>query len=203
MTKAKVVKVYPTQEEIKKIISYDPITGIITNIQTGNILKCEQIGIKNKAYSLSRIILIYYYNYDSTRKIYAKNGILSDLRIDNILFEKEKFSRANVTKEYLNEYFYYDNGELFILKTTVNSGKIGRKIGHLASDGYIYTKIRSISFKLHQLIYIYHNGAIPKGCEIDHGNGVKHDNRIDNLRIGTHAENVQNLRVAPKIINLK
>lgn len=35
-------------------------------------------------------------------------------------------------------------------------------------------------------------GKIPNGCQIDHINGDRSDNRPDNLRIVTHAENGRN-----------
>lgn len=34
----------------------------------------------------------------------------------------------------------------------------------------------------HRVIWEMHNGEVPEGMEIDHINGVKHDNRIENLR---------------------
>jgi hypothetical protein len=44
----------------------------------------------------------------------------------------------------------------------------------------------------HRLIWEYVNGPIPDGLFIDHINGIRNDNRIDNLRLVTTAENSQN-----------
>jgi len=44
----------------------------------------------------------------------------------------------------------------------------------------------------HRLIWEYVNGSIPDGYFIDHINGIRNDNRIENLRLVTTAENSQN-----------
>lgn len=44
----------------------------------------------------------------------------------------------------------------------------------------------------HRVIWFYFNGEIPEGYEIDHINGIKNDNRLENLRCVTHTENMNN-----------
>jgi len=46
--------------------------------------------------------------------------------------------------------------------------------------------------KRHALLHRYLTNA-PKGTEVDHRNGNRLDNRRDNLRVGTKAENRQNV----------
>lgn len=43
----------------------------------------------------------------------------------------------------------------------------------------------------HQLVWISFFGPIPKGLEINHKNGVKGDNRLENLEVVTRSENVK------------
>jgi hypothetical protein len=50
---------------------------------------------------------------------------------------------------------------------------------------------------LHRLIWILHFGAIPPDLEIDHINGNRSDNRIENLRLVTRSVNLKNKRVLP------
>lgn len=46
--------------------------------------------------------------------------------------------------------------------------------------------------KLHRLIYTAFVGSIDAGKEIDHVNAIKHDNRLSNLRLVSHKENMNN-----------
>lgn len=48
------------------------------------------------------------------------------------------------------------------------------------------------TYKVHRLVWEAFNGEIPEGVEIDHINTVRTDNRLENLRIVTHKENLNN-----------
>jgi len=43
----------------------------------------------------------------------------------------------------------------------------------------------------HRIIWEFVNGPIPDGMQINHINGIKHDNRIDNLEVVTQSENTK------------
>ncbi len=60
-----------------------------------------------------------------------------------------------------------------------------------------YTKIKFAGrvWQLHRLIWVWHNGPIPDGMQIDHINGLRHDNRIENLRLATNGQNQANKAV--------
>ena len=45
---------------------------------------------------------------------------------------------------------------------------------------------------VHDLVWEPFNGPIPRGLEIDHINGNPADNRLKNLRVCTHKENMNN-----------
>lgn len=57
--------------------------------------------------------------------------------------------------------------------------------------GYLTARIGGVQFSAHRTAWAMHHGEWPAGL-IDHINGDRHDNRIDNLRVVTTAENTKN-----------
>lgn len=57
--------------------------------------------------------------------------------------------------------------------------------------GYLRLTINKNIYYQHRLAWLYMLGSFPIN-EIDHINGIRHDNRISNLRDATYRENVQN-----------
>lgn len=55
----------------------------------------------------------------------------------------------------------------------------------------------------HRLVYEAFVGPIPEGMQINHKNGVKDDNRVENLEIATPSENTRHayhvLKIPPRI----
>lgn len=43
----------------------------------------------------------------------------------------------------------------------------------------------------HRLVWQYFKGDIPDGLQVNHKNGIKHDNRIKNLEVVTRSENMK------------
>lgn len=46
------------------------------------------------------------------------------------------------------------------------------------------------NYRVHRLVWEAFNGQIPKGYEVNHINEIKSDNRLSNLNLMTHKENV-------------
>lgn len=61
-------------------------------------------------------------------------------------------------------------------------------------DGYRMGRIFKRQYPTHRVIWAMHHGEWPEGF-IDHINGVRDDNRIDNLRVATHELNTRNASV--------
>ena len=60
------------------------------------------------------------------------------------------------------------------------------------SKGYLCGKVKYDTFKAHRIAWVIYYGTAPIG-EIDHINGVKHDNQINNLRDTTGSQNCRNI----------
>ncbi len=62
------------------------------------------------------------------------------------------------------------------------------------SHSYIMVCLDYVAYRAHRLIWVMHNGPIPNGFEVGHEDGNPQNNRIENLKLVTHAENMKNLR---------
>ena len=90
---------------------------------------------------------------------------------------------------YLKKTYKYDDGHIVNRKT----GK--RRRERKASNGYLDIIIRfkgnCCHISCHRFVWVLCNGCWPQ-LTIDHINGNRHDNRIDNLREVTQSENTFN-----------
>jgi hypothetical protein len=96
--------------------------------------------------------------------------------------------RLQVSHERVLELFDYDDGKLFH-KSNNEPAKIYVTKGHR----YARIKFDKQEFKLHRIIFLYHKGYLPD--IIDHINGDRYDNRIENLREANTYQNRQNSRI--------
>ena len=67
---------------------------------------------------------------------------------------------------------------------------IGSRAGSLGKDGYRRVRYMGKAYKEHRVIFLMHHGYLPP--MLDHINGIRDDNRIENLRPANHAENNSN-----------
>lgn len=94
----------------------------------------------------------------------------------------------------LADAFDYRDGHLYA-KYPASYVKAGDRVGSLCQT-HGYTKVGHAG-KLHQahrVVWRMFHGAIPAGMQIDHINGCRSDNQIENLRLVTKDENARNRR---------
>ena len=97
-----------------------------------------------------------------------------------------------ISHDYVLSAFDYQDGNL--IRKTGRVNEIGQIAGCLhKGKGYIHVKIKAKCFKAHRLVFLYHHGYLPE-C-VDHIDGDKTNNKIENLRAATKEENCQNQKI--------
>lgn len=104
--------------------------------------------------------------------------------------------RGVVSVDRLRELLNYDkdSGEFVWRVTTSNRVKRGAVAGYVAADGYVSIRIDGVLYKAHRLAFAISYGSWPS-ADIDHINGITSDNRLENLREATRAQNIQNTKM--------
>ncbi len=75
---------------------------------------------------------------------------------------------------------------------------MARKPYKCNASGYVMLNVNGIPRRYHRIIWEEAYGPIPEGYHIDHINGVKDDNRLENLRLATNQQNSSNREVGDR-----
>ena len=100
-----------------------------------------------------------------------------------------------LTFERANELFHYEpgSGKLFWKATTTNRVSVGDEAGSpCKSTGYINVVVDGKGYTLHRIAILLSTGKYEKGTQVDHINHDRSDNRLENLRVVSHAVNMRN-----------
>lgn len=70
-----------------------------------------------------------------------------------------------------------------------------RRIGIKNKDGYLMIQFmfhrEHYTILSHRVVWIVNNGLIPEGLKVNHKNGIKDDNRPENIELMTTSENIK------------
>lgn len=88
-----------------------------------------------------------------------------------------------------------EDGRIWRMLAATRTGRL-REVSRcradgMRADGYRRVRFGAYSMPAHRLVWVASNGAIPDGLEINHKNGLRGDNRLDNLELVTPGENLQ------------
>jgi hypothetical protein len=87
-----------------------------------------------------------------------------------------------------------DTGVFTWIVPTNTRIKAGDVAGCMNDNGYLRIQVLGKQYKFHRLAWLYVYGQFPD-CEIDHVNGNRADNRIENLRLATSKQNKENVKL--------
>lgn len=93
-----------------------------------------------------------------------------------------------LTKDNLLSVFEYKDGFLYWRKN-------GKKAGTRHHTGYTQVGLKGKLYSAHRLVFMMHHGFIPE--IIDHIDGDRSNDRIENLRAASWAQNLQNMKLRP------
>jgi hypothetical protein len=87
---------------------------------------------------------------------------------------------------------YQDDGALIWRVTLSSAAPAGRAVGSVSHNGYLRTRISGRNVFVHRVVLAMHGVQVDDGMVVDHINGDRLDNRIENLRVVPFAQNLQN-----------
>jgi hypothetical protein len=97
-----------------------------------------------------------------------------------------------LTQERLKQLLHYDptTGKFTRLAST-RIDRVGKEPGSHNTKGYVQIRLDGVLYVAHRLAWLYVNGCFPKN-QLDHIDGNKSNNKLENLREATNKQNQEN-----------
>lgn len=151
------------------------------------------------------VALTYIPNPDNLPFVYHKDCNPTNNKVENLYWGGAEDNPAKTTfSSQTNEYITIDeNDEDWRDILNIDGYKISRRgevynkrthklLKGSKRNGYHRVTINNKNYSVHILVYEAFNGKIPERMVIDHINGIRDDNRLENLRCITQSENMTN-----------
>ena len=107
-----------------------------------------------------------------------------------------------MNKSDIQKLFIYQDGTLIWkhrdeMSNAWNGKNAGNQAGWVNAQGYRCVCVNKVDYRVSRVIWVFFNGDIPSKRFIDHIDGNRQNNRIDNLRLATNMQNGWNRTKLP------
>ena len=155
--------------------------------------------INYKPYPAARLAWMYVYGAAPLGLVRHINGDVTDNRIANSKVAPKASDRPeSISLEHLREELHYDpaDGDFYWKRTRcgpkrIDADGVDNRAGSPRKDGYVGISALGFKYLAHRLAWFYVKGTWPSEY-IDHINGNRSDNRIENLREVSAQQNTMN-----------
>ena len=103
---------------------------------------------------------------------------------------------SEINQALLQELFEYKDGDLYWKKVPSNNYRLNQmKVGYASTKSkYLQVSIHKKKYYVHRIVFMFHHGFMPEA--LDHIDGNKKNNAIENLRQATLSQNQYNKKIA-------